>query len=146
MMERNQEKMMLKKQTKGPHSLPVQKLPCSRGQGSVRGVHNRVDALTVCICQHPFHVPAGRKAERAGGYGCCPLAQLRLETRQSQQGLTHKELANRRMGDRGIWRVRKDGKFPPWSSCNLGMTSVFQPVHRQESTYNGWKERNSGRA
>ena len=73
-------------------------------------------------------------------------SQLRLETRQSQQGLTHKELANRRMGDRGIWRVREDGKFPPWSSCNLGMISVFQPVHRQESTYNGWRERNSGRA
>lgn len=32
--------------------------------------------------------------------------------------------------------LEKIGNFP-LSSCNLGMISVFQPVHRQESTYNG---------
>lgn len=43
------------------HSLPVEKLPRSRRQRPVRGVHSRVDALTVRICEHPFHVPAKTK-------------------------------------------------------------------------------------
>jgi hypothetical protein len=45
------------------HSLPVQKLSRSRGQGTIRGIHDRVDTLTVCISQHSIHVPTKRKEE-----------------------------------------------------------------------------------
>lgn len=84
MQEKKQHRRVLKEQMRGPYSLPVEKLPCSRGQGSVRGIYNWVDALTVCICQHPFHVPAKKKGEKAGGYEGCPLAQLGLETQRGK--------------------------------------------------------------
>lgn len=71
----------IKEMHKKPHSLPIQKLSCSSSQGTIRSIHNRVDALTVCTGQHTFHVPAKKKGERPSECACCPPEQLGFEAK-----------------------------------------------------------------